>query len=350
MKTACNVVRDLLILYEGSSCSEESRALVEEHLEECPECAEYLKGLRHTEELLEPEADGEPEGQEDEERAIEKSFRKIRRRWVVNMLLAVAQLPLLGLAVLGIHEIRGEGIAFSNLDDIIRCMRYLHRIEKGDFQGAAKCVDFSDWDYEGVERVNGMTEEEIEEYMGRRYVEKLQEYDSLGIYIDDIRYDWAYRWDEGGWCVKVGLDENYPDGTSQRLIVSLNGENMRMGALGISKEQTESMIYIKEILHLYADENPLGYGAYRTSFQVSKGEEALIVWNGKGLDADGTWSVALIHLGLGTARDISDSFLAGKAVEIPVSGEYAVVAHANQKEDVELSDMVEITTRKIGEE
>ena len=38
MKTPCNVIRDLLPLYQDSVCSSESRQLVEAHMEECPQC------------------------------------------------------------------------------------------------------------------------------------------------------------------------------------------------------------------------------------------------------------------------------------------------------------------------
>lgn len=38
MKTPCNVIRDLLPLYQDGVCSPESRQLVEAHMEECPQC------------------------------------------------------------------------------------------------------------------------------------------------------------------------------------------------------------------------------------------------------------------------------------------------------------------------
>ena len=38
MKTPCNVIRDLLPLYQDGVCSPESRQLVAEHLEECETC------------------------------------------------------------------------------------------------------------------------------------------------------------------------------------------------------------------------------------------------------------------------------------------------------------------------
>ena len=41
MKQICEVVRDLLWLYEEGECSEGTRQFVESHLEECEECRRY---------------------------------------------------------------------------------------------------------------------------------------------------------------------------------------------------------------------------------------------------------------------------------------------------------------------
>ena len=46
MKLSCNVARDLLPLYHDGVCSDESRALLKEHLESCPECSAILTELR----------------------------------------------------------------------------------------------------------------------------------------------------------------------------------------------------------------------------------------------------------------------------------------------------------------
>ena len=37
-KVSCNIIRDLMVLYEDHVCSEESRQMVEEHIKECEEC------------------------------------------------------------------------------------------------------------------------------------------------------------------------------------------------------------------------------------------------------------------------------------------------------------------------
>lgn len=46
MKLSCNVARDLLPLYHDGVCSDESRALVEDHVRDCAECGRILKELR----------------------------------------------------------------------------------------------------------------------------------------------------------------------------------------------------------------------------------------------------------------------------------------------------------------
>lgn len=44
-RISCNVTKDLLASYLDKICSEESRELVEEHLQECPSCREFLNQL-----------------------------------------------------------------------------------------------------------------------------------------------------------------------------------------------------------------------------------------------------------------------------------------------------------------
>ena len=42
MKTNCEIIKDLLPLYNDNVCSAESRVLIEEHISECPSCKEFL--------------------------------------------------------------------------------------------------------------------------------------------------------------------------------------------------------------------------------------------------------------------------------------------------------------------
>lgn len=49
MKKECQIVRDLLPLYVDDACSEASREIIVEHLDMCPDCANYLKEIRASE-------------------------------------------------------------------------------------------------------------------------------------------------------------------------------------------------------------------------------------------------------------------------------------------------------------
>lgn len=46
MKISCDIIKDLLPLYNDSACSKESANLVEEHLKECPDCTNELSRLK----------------------------------------------------------------------------------------------------------------------------------------------------------------------------------------------------------------------------------------------------------------------------------------------------------------
>ena len=49
MYSYCEVIRDLLPLYQDGACSEESRGLVEAHLKECEECRRIAEELKQSE-------------------------------------------------------------------------------------------------------------------------------------------------------------------------------------------------------------------------------------------------------------------------------------------------------------
>ena len=72
MNKECEVIRDLLPLYADDVCSETSRGLVEEHLQECPDCSAMLEKLRSHE--------IETDLQEEKEQVIEYQAKRFRRR------------------------------------------------------------------------------------------------------------------------------------------------------------------------------------------------------------------------------------------------------------------------------
>jgi len=48
MKISCEIIRDLLPLYYDAVCSNESKALIEEHLAECDNCKAELLSMGET--------------------------------------------------------------------------------------------------------------------------------------------------------------------------------------------------------------------------------------------------------------------------------------------------------------
>lgn len=86
MSLSCDVTRDLLPLYHDGVCSEESRALVEEHVALCPGCAGLLKELRGELEL----SHGEPDDASVLKK-LEKHVQRGRKRaWVRGIAAALA--------------------------------------------------------------------------------------------------------------------------------------------------------------------------------------------------------------------------------------------------------------------
>jgi predicted anti-sigma-YlaC factor YlaD len=45
MKNSCDVIQDLFVPYLDDTCSEESRRLLNEHLESCEKCKKHLKAI-----------------------------------------------------------------------------------------------------------------------------------------------------------------------------------------------------------------------------------------------------------------------------------------------------------------
>ena len=130
MKWNCDLIQDLLPLYEEELCSPSSRQAVREHLSECESCRR----------LTVPLPVEEPEDTPAGDRAVKKSMKKVKRRWLASLLAAVLVFPLL---LLGFNQYQGYGLCFTNLDDAYTAWRFLHALETGDWEKAANMHDYS---------------------------------------------------------------------------------------------------------------------------------------------------------------------------------------------------------------
>lgn len=146
MKLPCAIVQDLLPVYDEELCSPESREAVREHLAQCPQCARSLRPIHIP--VAEPKK---------QEKAVLRSFRKVRRRWIASILLVLILLPILGgVGYLSWNQYQGEGICFTNLDEISKASDFVKLLEKGQYEKAAKCLDYS-VDHESIQEALSLT-------------------------------------------------------------------------------------------------------------------------------------------------------------------------------------------------
>ena len=78
-KMNCNVIGDLLPLYADDVVSEDTKALVEEHLVDCEECKERYQEMKR-----EIEEDIRLKAAEAERSALLAAKKKIRKKWIIT--------------------------------------------------------------------------------------------------------------------------------------------------------------------------------------------------------------------------------------------------------------------------
>lgn len=332
MKQLCNIIKDLLILYEDDMCSKESKEMVETHLKDCKECYAYFQKLQCTNEIMTDEIEEIKEQLHIEETVMKSGFKKIRKRWRLSVIAIFMLLPAIGLGILGYHEVNGNGIAFSNLREVSRCMKFLKHIEKKKFEKAVQMVDFSQSEYTLVDNVKHMSVEEYQKYMTERVIKQFQEYDSLGLSITNIHYDSAYRRDEDNiWSICIAFDEVYPDGSKQRMIMDFNSQTMCMGAMHYPYwEKNNRDDYIDDILLFYSEDDPLGYSEFEVYFELEEGEKATIhLKNEVGVGCE-ILNVGVFNITYGTGKNMVWGDFTMEYFETSVPGKYAILGYTNE--------------------
>ena len=92
-ETNCDVIRDLLPLYEDNVVSEETAQMVREHLKDCPECREELRKMR-TPISLPPDEDEEAVKRFLEHRAEIRKKQNVKIAWFLAVVGSIALLCL----------------------------------------------------------------------------------------------------------------------------------------------------------------------------------------------------------------------------------------------------------------
>lgn len=193
MKINCEMARDLLPLYQDGVCSETSKAAVESHLNDCEDCRNLLKAVP-----LIPETELEME----EFPKAKESFQKIRKGWRASLLAVVLALPLL---ILCVNQIRGEGICFTNLDDIWTAKQFVSYLEKREYEKAAAMFDFSG----SYTDIMAVLQKPVEEYMPNHIPFQIGEETWYvdGAFLEEVQPDGDPR---NIWAQLIYIDRGLP--------------------------------------------------------------------------------------------------------------------------------------------
>lgn len=139
MKTSCKIIEDLLPIYHDGICSDESGALVEDHLKDCPDCSRILATLRGEIELekADPADDLKPLA-DIQQRIVKEKKRCGRRNALITALVVICLIPLLWLSW---NQFRQSGICFTNIYEYRVGNAFMKQLADGNYEKAYEYID-----------------------------------------------------------------------------------------------------------------------------------------------------------------------------------------------------------------
>ena len=130
----CEIIQDLLPLYEENCCSEQSKILVEEHLKECKVCQEKLENFRK-------EISATMIQEDIDEKIIKKGMRKIKRIKIIGISVLLICLSVLFIIIPVRNYQRGSGITYANLKELYMTRKFMEDIKSKNYDKAYKYLN-----------------------------------------------------------------------------------------------------------------------------------------------------------------------------------------------------------------
>ena len=143
-KMTCEIVRDLLPLYVDGACTESSRVLVQEHIQECERCSNMLEAMRAP---LYMKAEVRQTAEQKIE-PVKKAVHRLKRRSLIAGVLAI--LVLFPMLFLGVNQYRGEGISFSGIRHIAKTEQIMKTWKESGLAGVSEKLSSPQTEYEIV--------------------------------------------------------------------------------------------------------------------------------------------------------------------------------------------------------
>lgn len=144
MKLSCKVIEDMLPMYYDKVCSEETAALIGEHLKDCPHCNHILSELRSDIAIPEKSVDDMKPLKK-----IQKRYKKMRMHWWITIVVVLLLIPVV-FFVGNEHgeqsernEYGGHTVDYTKEDAIAYVNEFMTCLVNGDYAKA-----YTYWDIE----------------------------------------------------------------------------------------------------------------------------------------------------------------------------------------------------------
>ena len=132
----------MLPMYYDKVCSEESAALVEEHLKDCPHCSQMLSDLRDDIDIQEKKVDDiKPL------KKLQKSYKKMCLGWLIAILCVLVLIPFAFLLGSQQGEQREQIVDYTKEEAIAYANDFMACLVNGDYAKA-----YAYWDIEGEKK------------------------------------------------------------------------------------------------------------------------------------------------------------------------------------------------------
>lgn len=190
----CKIVEDMITLYAENLCSEDSKTMVEEHIETCENCRKKLEDYKtELAEELYQDKKIEQDKTKLQENTIKEinPFKKIKKtmwyRSVLNVVLAVILIIIVCITgFLTYNQVNKEFVSFETIADGIAAKKLCEKFAKGDIDGFIDGLDISCFSYVDSDSINAFMEDQRKD-LAEIYQNQLKD-KKIKVFLDAAAY------------------------------------------------------------------------------------------------------------------------------------------------------------------
>ena len=213
MKVSCKVIEDMLPMYYDKVCSEDSAAMVEEHLKSCPHCSQMLSDLRADIDIQDQKVDDiKPL------KKIQKSYKKLKLGWLIAIICVVILTPIAFIVGAQQGEQKEQVVDYTKEEATAYANEFMTCLVNADY---VKAYDY--WDVAGEKKDlltdNRFTEEILANFEAdglKKFCEGGEKLETMGgigsfefVEISEPSYANAYGTEKYSVSYKISFDGKY---------------------------------------------------------------------------------------------------------------------------------------------